>query len=126
MCGLAGFARALNSPQPMEGTDVLWAMAQALVHRGPDGGGVKTYPRVALGHRRLSILDKAGGAQPMAHERLGLAVVFNGEIYNYLELNDELRGLGVAPRTRSDTETLLLAYAAWGPDCVQRFNGMFS
>jgi asparagine synthase (glutamine-hydrolysing) len=126
MCGLAGFARALSSPQPMEAVDVLWAMTQALAHRGPDGGGVMTFPQVALGHRRLAILDRAGGAQPMLHEPLGLAVVFNGEIYNYLELNAELRGLGFTPRTRSDTETLLLAYAAWGPECVQRFNGMFS
>jgi asparagine synthase (glutamine-hydrolysing) len=126
MCGLAGFARATVSPQPLEGIDVLRNMTQTLVHRGPDGAGLKIFPRVALGHRRLAILDKAGGAQPMMHDELGLAVVFNGEIYNYLELNDQLRNLGFEPRTRSDTETLLLSYAAWGPECVQRFNGMFS
>jgi asparagine synthase (glutamine-hydrolysing) len=126
MCGLAGFARAKNSPLPLEGLDVLRRMTAALAHRGPDDSGFMVYPQLVLGHQRLAILDLAGGAQPMAREELGLAIAFNGEIYNYLELNDELRRLGFTPRTRSDTETILLAYAAWGPACVERFNGMFS
>ena len=126
MCGIVGFARPLTCKRPLEGGDVLRSMTSALTHRGPDDDGYHVAGGVAMGHRRLSVIDLSGGSQPMCREDLGLAVVYNGEIYNYLELNEELRALGFEPRTRSDTETVLLAYAAWGEACVRRFNGMFA
>ena len=101
-------------------------MTRALSHRGPDAEGYLQTDEAALGHRRLAVIDIAGGAQPMSDERRGLSIVFNGEIYNYLELNRELKALGFEARTRCDTETILNAYAAWGDDCVRRFNGMFA
>jgi asparagine synthase (glutamine-hydrolysing) len=101
-------------------------MTRALGHRGPDAEGYLRTDGVALGHRRLAVIDIAGGGQPMSDEARGLSVVFNGEIYNYLELNRELKSLGLEARTRCDTETILNAYAAWGDDCVRRFNGMFA
>ncbi len=126
MGGIAGHARAAGSSTPPPDPLVLQAMTRALHHRGPDDDGYVSSNGVALGHRRLAVIDRAGGAQPMRDEQRGLAVVFNGEIYNYRALNDELAGLGFATRTRSDTETVLNAYAAWGDECVQRFNGMFA
>ena len=103
-------------------------MLSALVHRGPDASGVAQHDRVVLGHRRLSIIDLSGGVQPMVstHDGGQLTVTFNGEIYNYRELNTELAALGFHAKTRSDTETLLHAYAAWGEKCVEKFNGMFA
>ena len=126
MCGIAGYARAFSSPLELEDEAVLARMTAALEHRGPDAEGYLIRDRVAMGHRRLAIIDIAGGAQPMRADTFGLSVVFNGEIYNYRQLNAELHGLGFGARTRSDTETILNAYAAWGEDCVRRFNGMFA
>ena len=126
MCGIAGHARAADSSTPPPEALVVQAMTRALHHRGPDDEGYVSGNGVALGHRRLVVIDRDGGIQPMRDEQRGLAVVFNGEIYNYRALNDELAGLGFAARTRSDTETVLNAYAAWGDECVQRFNGMFA
>lgn len=101
-------------------------MTDALAHRGPDARSQWLGEGVAFGHRRLAVIDREGGAQPMRDDRLGLTVVHNGEIYNYSELNERLSGLGFEARTRSDTETLLHAYAAWGEDCVRHLNGMFA
>jgi asparagine synthase (glutamine-hydrolysing) len=126
MCGFAGYAQADSSPLPLEGLETLQRMTSSLFHRGPDAEGYWIDGNVALGHRRLAIIDIAGGRQPMVQNLFGLAIVFNGEIYNYLEINDELASLGFGSTTRSDTETILLAYAAWGPSCVKKFNGMFS
>ena len=126
MCGIAGFARSKHSVRPMESAQVLRNMVSTLSARGPDAEGLKISGSVALGHRRLSVIDLSGGAQPMHNEELGLTVVFNGEIYNYTEINAELKTLGFHARSRSDTETLLLAYAAWGKKCVDKFNGMFA
>jgi len=126
VCGIAGYARAFSSPLELEDEAVLARMTAALEHRGPDAEGYLIRDRVAMGHRRLAIIDIAGGAQPMRADTFGLSVVFNGEIYNYRQLNAELHGLGFGARTRSDTETILNAYAAWGEDCVRRFNGMFA
>jgi asparagine synthase (glutamine-hydrolysing) len=126
MCGIAGYARSERAGRPLEGTGVLDRMIGALAHRGPDDSGHHVTGSVALGHRRLVVIDPEGGAQPMRDEELGLSVTYNGEIYNYRELNAELEGMGYRSRTRSDTETLLHAYAAWGEDCVRRFNGMFA
>jgi asparagine synthase (glutamine-hydrolysing) len=95
-------------------------------HRGPDGEGELFDREVGLGHRRLSIIDVEGGSQPIDNEDGSLHVVFNGEIYNYLELTEELESLGHRFKTRSDTEVILHAYEQWGTECVQRFNGMFA
>lgn len=95
-------------------------------HRGPDEGGVHLEPGLALGHRRLSIIDLATGRQPLFNEDGSVAVVFNGEIYNYQSLIPELTRLGHTFRTRSDTEVIVHAWEAWGEACVERFRGMFA
>ena len=95
-------------------------------HRGPDEAGLHIEPGVALGHRRLSIIDLATGQQPLANEDNSVWVVFNGEIYNYQELVPELQALGHRFRTRSDTEVIVHAWEAWGEACVERFRGMFA
>lgn len=102
-------------------------MTDALFHRGPDEGGIYQDKSVFLGHRRLSIVDLAYGVQPMVDKRTGLALVYNGEIYNHLELRRELEKLGYEFQTsHSDTETLLQAFAKWGPECFIKFNAMFA
>jgi len=106
--------------------DVLQAMCDRIAHRGPDGQGLLFRGQAGLGHRRLSIIDLGGGAQPMSTEDGRLAVVFNGEIYNFPELRHELERKGYAFRTSSDTEILLHGYDAWGPLLLQRLNGMFA
>ena len=121
MCGLAGIAE-LTGRSPEEA--VLRAMGDAIAHRGPDDEGVVVEGPVGFAHRRLSIIDLATGHQPMSFD--GLTVVFNGEIYNYVELREELRRRGHAFRTASDTEVLLRAYAEYGDDCVRHLNGMFA
>ncbi len=95
-------------------------------HRGPDEGAVHLEPGLALGHRRLSIIDLATGQQPLFNEDGSVAVVFNGEIYNYQSLIPELTRLGHAFRTRSDTEVIVHAWEAWGEACVERLRGMFA
>jgi len=126
MCGIVGFARTGSNTLPKEEIHALRRMAATLSRRGPDAEGLKIQGPVALGHRRLSIIDLAGGVQPMCDEERGLSIVLNGEIYNYRELNAELAAMGIHAKTRSDTETCLNAYAAWGSDCVVKLNGMFS
>lgn len=121
MCGIAGYVG--------EGTpDDLNAMIAAVTHRGPDDAGTwfsAADKPVALGFRRLTILDPHTGAQPMVAENGDLAVVFNGEIYNHRDLREELTQEGARFRTdHSDTEVLLHAYAAWGPDMLSKLNGM--
>lgn len=102
-------------------------MVKALKQRGPDGGGVYSQQHVAMGHRRLSILDlSANGAQPMIDPELGLAVVFNGCIYNFRELRLDLVQQGYRFFSDCDTEVILKAYHAWGSRCVERFKGMFA
>ena len=92
MCGIAGY---VNKGGPISDCSRLEAMTRAVAHRGPDDEGILVDGKVGLGHRRLSILDlSADGHQPMTRQNTGLTIVFNGEIYNYLELKDELRGLG--------------------------------
>jgi asparagine synthase (glutamine-hydrolysing) len=122
VCGIVGIAD-LESRPPDD--DVLGRMLRAIAHRGPDGCGTFDDVGVRLGHRRLSILDPTeAGAQPM--ERHGCVVIHNGEIYNYLELADELRLKGYTFTTETDTEVMLAAYDAWGPNAVSRFNGMWA
>ena len=101
-------------------------MTAILRHRGPDGEGYFIDGEVGLGHRRLSIIDVDGGAQPIGNEDGSLQIVFNGEIFNFIELRDELEAFGHRFSTRSDTEVIVHAYEQWGKECVQRFNGMFA
>jgi len=101
-------------------------MRDVLTHRGPDGAGLEITRRCALAHRRLSIVDLAGGHQPLANEDETVWVSFNGEIYNHAELRTELVAAGHRYRTRSDTETIVHAYEQWGDDCMLRFRGMFA
>lgn len=127
MCGIVGFfSCGSQGVTDTESREWLQAMAETLVHRGPDGGGVWVENGVALGHRRLSIIDLHTGAQPMVDTRNRAVIVFNGEIYNFAELREELRAAGHTFHTKSDTEVLLNAYLAWGPDCLDRLEGMFS
>jgi len=100
-------------------------MTESLAHRGPDDAGYFVEGQVGLGHRRLSIIDLSGGGQPIFNEDQSAAIVFNGEIYNYRDLADELKTAGHTFRTRSDTETILHAYEEYGDDCVQQLRGMF-
>lgn len=100
-------------------------MTRSLTHRGPDEEGYWIDGSLALGMRRLQVVDIVGGRQPMANEDGSVQVVFNGEIYNHEELRRELEGFGHRFRTRSDTEAIVHAFEEWGPDCVERFNGMF-
>jgi len=97
-----------------------------MAHRGPDGAGVWTAPGVGLGHRRLSIIDIAGSPQPMASTDGAAMLVFNGEIYNYRELREELKGAGAEFHTDGDSEVILAAWQRWGADCVTRLHGMFA
>jgi asparagine synthase (glutamine-hydrolysing) len=104
-------------------------MTEALAHRGPDGSGTfhDADARLRFGHRRLAILDTSdAGAQPMTDPTGRWTIVFNGEIYNFVELRRRLEAAGHTFHTRSDTEVLLSAYLAWGPDCQQQLNGMWS
>lgn len=124
MCGIAGLFD-LRGTRPFD-PEVLQAMNQVQFHRGPDEGDVFMEAGVALGHRRLSIIDLSSGQQPMFSADGNLCVVYNGEIYNFKALSDELRGLGYSFRTRCDTEVILYAWAEWGEACVERFRGMFA
>ena len=111
--------------QPID-RELLRRMSSALRHRGPDGDGEFIGERIGLAHRRLSIIDVEGGSQPIANEDGQIQVVFNGEIYNFVELREELEAFGHIFKTRSDTEVIVHAYEQWGRDCVRRFNGMFA
>lgn len=123
MCGICGIFDLAGHPIQ---DGLLKRMTAVLEHRGPDGQGLHVDREVGLGHRRLSIIDVAGGAQPIANEDGSVSVVFNGEIYNFIELRRELEGFGHTFRTQSDTEVIVHAYEQWGEDCVRRFNGMFA
>lgn len=128
MCGINGIIPVSNSLEDEDSLRrQLRAMNQAIAHRGPDGEGEYIHQGVALGHRRLSILDLSElGAQPMYSQDRTQVLVFNGEIYNYVELKAELARLGRVFHTHSDTEVLLHAYEVWGPQCVERFLGMWA
>jgi asparagine synthase (glutamine-hydrolysing) len=125
MCGIAGIFMD-HSPDRMELQREISVMTSCLEHRGPDDYGYAYDDRVALGHRRLSIIDLAGGKQPIYNEDKTLCIVFNGEIYNYLEMKKDLVASGHRFATNSDTETILHAYEEWGEECVQRLRGMFA
>jgi asparagine synthase (glutamine-hydrolysing) len=124
MCGIAGVfdLRGQRDIDPA----VVERMNNVLFHRGPDEGGTHFEPGVGLGHRRLSIIDLESGQQPLFNEDGSVAVVFNGEIYNFQTLVSELSGLGHRFHTHSDTEVIVHAWEEWGEDCVTRFRGMFA
>jgi len=124
MCGIAGYLQ-LNAPRPPD-RDLIGRMVNILRHRGPDEFGVYLSDRCVLGHARLSIIDLSTGQQPLCNEDGTVWIVFNGEIFNYVELRPELEKLGHRFRTHSDTEVIVHAYEQWGRDCVQRFNGQFA
>jgi asparagine synthase (glutamine-hydrolysing) len=124
MCGLAGF---LNTDGMPASRRIAESMSVAIAHRGPDGHGVDSDGPFAVGHRRLSIIDLTENAsQPMRSQDDRYILAYNGEIYNFRELRRELEALGHGFRSTSDTEVLLEAWRAWGPDCLNRFNGMFA
>ncbi|EYF03158.1 asparagine synthase (glutamine-hydrolyzing) [Chondromyces apiculatus] len=125
MCGIAGLINVrLEAPPPDR--DLALRMARALRHRGPDGYGIYRDKHVALAHARLSIIDLDGGWQPMANAEETLWVCFNGEIFNYIELREELAAKGHQFRTKSDTEILIHAYAEYGEAMVDRLNGQWA
>ncbi|WP_328383858.1 asparagine synthase (glutamine-hydrolyzing) [Streptomyces sp. NBC_00400] len=128
MCGLVGWLDF--GQEPYSGQNVLGAMTDTMRLRGPDARGIWLGRHAALGHRRLAVIDPAGGTQPMTATAgpagAPVVLVYTGEIYNFRELRRELRHLGHGFTTRSDTEVLLRAYLEWGADCVERLNGMFA
>ena len=119
MCGIAGFVGKVKNPKK-----VLKQMTDRIIHRGPDAEGFFIKDDVALGQRRLSIIDIEGGKQPMFSEDGSLVVVFNGEIYNYQELKKELKNYPF--QTESDTEVLLYGFQEWGYDLPNHLRGMFA
>ncbi|GAO34859.1 asparagine synthase [Sulfuricella sp. T08] len=124
MCGIAGIFDIQRKCEIDQ--ESLARMNQTQFHRGPDEGGLHTEPGVGLGHRRLSIIDLSSGHQPLFNEDGSVVVVFNGEIYNFVDLIPELQVLGHIFRTRCDTEVIVHAWEQWGEACVDRFRGMFA
>jgi len=122
MCGLTG----IYHPDAPIDRALLTRMNGAIAYRGPDGDGFHVEAGVGLGHRRLSIVDVAGGAQPMWNEDESVVIVFNGEVYNFPTLRPELSALGHVFRNRSDTEAVIHAWETWGPGCLLHLNGMFA
>lgn len=124
MCGIAGIFH-LETAKPVDPVR-LRKMTDSLTHRGPDGSGIWTAPGVGLGHRRLSIIDLEGGAQPMLTADEAQVISYNGEIYNFQDVRVELESLGHKFATSGDTEVILYAWRQWGVDCLKRLNGMFA
>jgi len=124
MCGIAGLfdTRSKRNFAP----ELMTRINNVQAHRGPDELGLHLEPGLAFGHRRLSVIDLSTGQQPLFNEDNSVAIVFNGEIYNYLALTTELQALGHTFRTRSDTEVIIHAWEAWGEACVQHLRGMFA
>src|SRR5437773_479993 len=123
MCGIAGLAGRFSRDQL--GSTVT-AMTKAIAHRGPDDEGSWVGDGFAFGMRRLSIIDLAGGHQPMWDSRTGIGLVYNGEVYNYKPIRAGLEKSGIAFHTSSDTEVVLQSLALRGPDAVHEWNGMFA
>ncbi|WP_193369802.1 XrtA/PEP-CTERM system amidotransferase [Pelagibius marinus] len=124
MCGLVGLFNSVATRSIDR--SLLQTMTDSLAHRGPDGSGFYVHDGIGLGHRRLSIIDLAGGQQPMHNEDDTVSVVYNGEIYNFRELAKSLRNRGHRFRSLCDTEVIVHAWEEWGVDCVKRFRGMFA
>ena len=125
MCGIAGFVDfAKHSPEAARAR--IERMTTIIQHRGPDGAGFFVDEHAALGHRRLAIIDVAAGQQPIGVAQEQVQIVFNGEIYNYLELRGALEARGHRFRTHSDTEVIVVGYLEWGAACFEKLNGMFA
>lgn len=124
MCGIAGIFDTQGC-RPID-RSLLDRMNKAQVHRGPDEGGVHVEPGVGLAHRRLSIIDLSSGRQPLYNEDASIVVVYNGEIYNFIELGQELAKQGHVFSTHCDTEVIVHAWEEWGEACAKRFRGMFA
>ena len=126
MCGIAGVVNLAEGPAIERA--MLEPMAEAIRHRGPDDEGfyIDPHKRCGLAFRRLAIVDLVTGNQPIQTPDEGVNVVFNGEIYNFRELREELEHLGCEFRTQGDAEVVAWAYARWGPNCFKHFNGMFA
>jgi asparagine synthase (glutamine-hydrolysing) len=124
MCGIAGFLH--NDHERAADHSVIKKMTDSILYRGPDGEGFYIHKNLALGHRRLSIIDLSTGDQPMFSDDRSISIVFNGEIYNYIELREELLKLGHCFKTTSDTEVIIRSYLEWGIDCQNKFNGMWA
>src|SRR5213075_2160953 len=123
MCGIAGQFN-FQRREPVE-RETIVRMARSIAHRGPDDEGYFLDQSLGLGFRRLSIIDLSGGHQPMSDAEESFWIVFNGEIYNHLELRAELEGHGYRFRTNSDTEVIIHGYKQWGADVFNHLNGMF-
>ena len=123
MCGIAGQFN-FQRHEPVE-RETIVRMARSIAHRGPDDEGFFIAGPVGLGFRRLSIIDLAGGHQPMSNSEETVWIIFNGEIYNYKELRAELQSKGHQFRTNSDTEVIIHGYEEWGTDVFNHLNGMF-
>jgi asparagine synthase (glutamine-hydrolysing) len=127
MCGLAGQIRLTSAYDPEAGEALVRRMCDRIAHRGPDDAGIETRGPVCLGSQRLSIIDlSAAGHMPMADESGRFAIVYNGEVYNFEALREELAGRGHRFRSRTDTEVVLHAFMEWGLSCTDRFVGMFA
>ena len=124
MCGITGIVD-MRGERPID-ESLLRAMNGVIGHRGPDGDGFHFEPGVGFGHRRLSIIDLEGGKQPLYNEDHTVVVTYNGEIFNFMEVERELLQRGHTFRTRSDTEVIVHAWEEWGVECLKRFNGMFA
>jgi asparagine synthase (glutamine-hydrolysing) len=124
MCGITGIFH-FDQDRTVDRA-LLTKMTDVIRHRGPDGEGYYIKGSIGLGHRRLSIIDLQTGDQPMFNDNKSIVLVLNGEIYNYIELKEELKKLGHSFRTTSDTEVVIRAYEEWGIDCQERFNGMWA
>ncbi|MBL8092434.1 MAG: asparagine synthetase B, partial [Anaerolineales bacterium] len=124
MCGISGLFDTRGKQDYSR--DLISRINDIQLHRGPDEAGIHLEPGLALGHRRLSIIDLATGQQPLVNEDGSVCVVFNGEIYNFVELKKELESLGYAFKTESDTEVILAAYDKWGEDFQFKLNGMWA
>ena len=124
MCGITGIFN-FNKDNKINSV-LLQNMNDSLAHRGPDGEGFFIDNNIGLGHRRLEIIDLKTGDQPMHSFDKNIVVVFNGEIYNYLELKKALVAKGHKFRTNSDTEVIINSYLEWGVDCQNKFNGMWA
>src|SRR5262245_51496145 len=124
MCGIAGKLNLAYNSAPVPEKDLRQMLAM-IRHRGPDQFGIYLDGPVGLGNARLSIIDVSCGQQPIPNEDGTMWIVFNGEIFNYVELRPELEARGHKLATNSDTEVLLHAYEEWGPQCLERLNGQF-
>lgn len=124
MCGITGIFNVNNEPVSVA---LIQKMTDALKHRGPDGEGIWVNGNIALGHRRLAIIDLSPlGNQPMQSDDGNLIITYNGEVYNYMNLRIELESLGYKFHSKTDTEVILKSYQCWGKNCIHKFNGMFS